>query len=194
MSFTNCPELSLTFWRSMNDVPGRQLAAAAPYLSSPAAAPAATVATGAAAAAPLATAAAAPLSPPSRDDGVHFVGVALSAAAAIDVARPPEGPTEGPTAAAAGSSGGGGEWRSPLALATTEVRRRRPQSPQPRPPRIATSTSDLATTGLPLRPRHVGGHRPLRPQRAEDAPPRGAHQALQSGLHDGKRFRSLASD
>ena len=36
MSFTNCPELSLTFWRSMNDVPGRQLAAAAPYLSSPA--------------------------------------------------------------------------------------------------------------------------------------------------------------
>ena len=94
MSFTNCPELSLTFWRSMNDVPGRQLAAAALYLSSPAAAPAATVATGAAAAAPLATGAAAPLSPPSRDDGVHFVGVALSAAAAIDVARPTDRGTD----------------------------------------------------------------------------------------------------
>ena len=187
MSFTNCPELSLTFWRSMNDVPGRQLAAAALCLSPPAGRHRRHRRRR--------------CRPPRyrrRRPSVSSLPRRWRPFCRRRPLRrrryrrrPAARPTEGPTAAAAGSSGGGGEWRSPLALATTEVRRR-PQSPQPRPPRIATSTSDLATTDLPLRPRHVGGHRPLRPQRAEDAPPRGAHQALQSGLHDGKRFRSLA--
>ena len=107
----------------------------------------------------------------SRRDGVHFVGVATAAAAAAATAA----------AASVDVDSCSQQWRWRKSLATKQ----RPSPP--RPPRIApASPVTLRCTDRLLNLRHVRRYRPLRPQRAEDASPRGAYETVQPGVHDGE--------